>query len=81
MSEDVSDKVRAVVRRYIIDRGKTVEPDVPLRDLGLKPIDVLQIIMDVEDAWEGVVYIDDDQAENIQTVADIERLVSNQLAA
>jgi acyl carrier protein len=53
-----------------------LRPDFHFRnDLGALDLDMLQLVMDVEDEFEGVVYITDDEAERLQTVGDLEKLV------
>lgn len=44
-------------------------------DFAAKTLDMLQTVMDVEDEWEGVVFISDDEAESLITVGDLEQLV------
>lgn len=53
-----------------------LRPDFNFRnDLGALDLDMLQLIMDVEDEFEGVVYITDDEAEGLRTVGDLEAMV------
>lgn len=78
MTEAIIERLHHHIRQNIgaADSVKDLSQGLCLHDdLGAKPLDMIQLVMDVEDEWEGVVYIDDDEAENIRTVGDLERIV------
>lgn len=56
-------------------RNRDLTPELDLRaDLGAHDLDVLQLVMDLED--ERHIEIDDDEAEAIKTVGDLEILAA-----
>lgn len=78
--QEIKARVRGIIRKHARAEPAVMTADHDLHgDLGLKVLDTLQVIMDVEDAFDPV-YITDEEAENIRTVGDLERLVLDKIA-
>lgn len=80
--QQIKARVHTIIRKQArLGSDAPVAPEHQLHgDLGLKVLDTLQVVMDVEDAWPGAVYFTDEQAEALHTVADVEQMVLAQLA-
>jgi acyl carrier protein len=50
-----------------------------LEDLGADSLDVVELVMAIEEAFE--IEIADEEAENLKTLGDVERFVSERVAA
>lgn len=78
MSQAITERIHELVRKNLPRARKLehLESDVSFRDhLGARDLDMLQLTMDCEDEWDGIVYIDDEEHENLRTVGDLEALV------
>lgn len=49
-------------------------------ELNLQVLDTLQVVLDLEDEWPGIVYFPDEEAEAVQTVGDLEGAVLRKIA-
>jgi acyl carrier protein len=79
--QEIKTVVRSIIRRWSAAGPVVMTAEHDLHgDLGLKVLDSLQVVMDVEDTWPGLVYITDEEAENIRTVGDLESLVLAKIA-
>jgi len=77
MESEVKTLIREKIRQYVPkarDRAEILSTD-RWDDLGAKALCVLEVIMGCEDAYSGVVYVTDEEAEALRTVGDLEQLV------
>ena len=81
MTDDPIKKTEAIIRRYMphargregeLDRGLSL-----LEDLKGHPLDVLQVVMDIEDGLD--IEITDEEDEALITVGDVYDLVASKL--
>ena len=72
---DVFEKIKDIIMNELNCKESAITLDAKLKDdLGADSIDAVQIIMDLEETFS--IEIDDDNAENIQTVGDLVNYVS-----
>ncbi len=72
---DVFEKIKDIIINELSCKEDAITLDAKLKDdLGADSIDAVQIIMDLEETFS--IEIDDDNAENIQTVGDLVNYVS-----
>jgi acyl carrier protein len=67
MSEDIQNKVRALVAEQLLKEPSAINPNVLLSDLGADELDTMQFIMRIEEQF-GVI-IDDEEIPHLSTVA------------
>lgn len=59
-----------------------LKPEDDLRGtLAMADLRLIQAVLDLEDEWPGVVYIDDDELEQACTVGDLHRIIGAKLKA
>lgn len=82
MTDQITDRVHAHVRRNIKgSRDRELGEATRFRDdLHAFDLDMVQLVMDCEDEWDGQVFITDEEAENLQTVGELVALVKRKLA-
>lgn len=77
MADTIIEKIHHHLRQNIPGAAarRALESTDKLDAFPAKTLDMLQAIMDIEDEWDGVVYISDQEAEDLRTVGDLEALV------
>lgn len=78
----MANNVFETLKTVIIDRLGVSESEITMEasfkeDLGADSLDVVELVMELEDAFE--IEISDDDAEKLQTVKDVVEYVENQL--
>ncbi len=80
MSDSLEQKVRAVVADQLGVDLSEVRPDASiLDDLGADSLDVVEMVMSLEEAFD--IEVPDEDVEEMKTVADVERYVTKAAAA
>ncbi len=80
MSDSLEQKVRAVVADQLGVDLAEVRPDASiLDDLGADSLDVVEMVMSLEEAFD--IEVPDEDVEEMKTVADVERYVTKAAAA
>lgn len=80
MSDSLEQKVRAVVADQLGVDLAEVRPDASiLDDLGADSLDVVEMVMSLEEAFD--IEVPDEDVEEMKTVADVERYVNKAAAA
>lgn len=80
MSDSVNEKIRALVCDQLgVAPGELVGDANILEDLGADSLDVVELVMAIEEAFE--IEIADEEAETLRTLGDVERFVSARVAA
>ena len=80
MSDSVNERIRTLVcdQLGVADADLTGDANI-LEDLGADSLDVVELVMAIEEAFE--IEIADEEAENLKTLGDVERFVSERVAA
>jgi acyl carrier protein len=79
MSDSLEQKVRGIVAEQLGVDLSEVRPDASiLDDLGADSLDVVEMVMSLEEAFD--IEVPDDDVEALRTVADVERYVSGAVA-
>lgn len=77
---DIADRVRDLTARVLgIAPGRVVETADFVTDLGASSLDLVELIMAIEDAFE--IEISDSAAERITTVGELEAFIRSQAPA
>ena len=80
MSDSVNEKIRALVCDQLgVVPDELGEDSNILEDLGADSLDVVELVMAIEEAFE--IEIADEEAETLRTLRDVERFVNARLAA
>lgn len=76
---EIKGRLRKLLRKHIEGARDRVclDPGDRFASLGANDLDMLELQLAVEDEWD--VHIDDHEAEALQTVGDLERLVLGKL--
>ncbi len=77
---DVVDRIRTLVASQLgVDAAEVTEDASILEDLGADSLDVVELVMALEEAFD--IEVPDEDVETMRTVGDVERYVSQRLAA
>jgi acyl carrier protein len=80
MSDSLEQKVRAVVADQLgVDLSEVRADASILDDLGADSLDVVEMVMSLEEAFD--IEVPDEDVEEMKTVADVERYVTKAAAA
>lgn len=72
--EHIVETITRILREHLEADTNNIQPDSSLgNDLGLDSLDYVELVMALEDEFE--IEINDDESENIQTLAQVARLV------
>lgn len=71
MSEAIETRVIECVMRHCGDNPEPIEPETALRDLEIESIDFVEIIFDLEEAFDIDIEYNANEAETIVTVRDL----------
>jgi len=75
----VADRVRAILARQLgLDRGEMTPESDLLDDLGADSLDVAELVMTLEEAFD--IQVPDDHVEGMRTVGDVEHYVETATA-
>jgi len=73
---DISSKVKAIiVEKLVIDESEVTDTASCTADLGADSLDTVELIMEFEKEFN--IQISDEDAEKIQTVADVVKYIEN----
>jgi acyl carrier protein len=79
MSESLEDQIRNLVSEQLgVDRGELIPTAKILDDLGADSLDVVELVMALEEAFD--IEIPDEDAELMNTIGDIEGYVAKRVA-
>ena len=79
MGDQLETRIRSIVAEQLgVDPGDVTASANILEDLGADSLDVVELMMTIEDAFD--IEVPDDDLEAMRTVADVERYVQAQLA-
>ncbi len=80
MSDSLEQQVRNIVAEQLGVDPSEVRPDASiLDDLGADSLDVVEMVMSLEEAFD--IEVPDEDVEEMRTVSDIERYVTGAVAA
>jgi acyl carrier protein len=80
MSDSLEQQVRNIVAEQLGVDASEVRPDASiLDDLGADSLDVVEMVMSLEEAFD--IEVPDSDVEEMRTVSDIERYVTGAVAA
>jgi acyl carrier protein len=80
MSEELVERVRSLVSDQLgVDPGEMKAEASILDDLGADSLDVVELVMAIEEAFN--IEISDEDAEAMRTVGDVETYVTSKVAA
>ncbi len=80
MSEDLVARIRVLVSDQLgVDPGEMRPEASILDDLGADSLDVVELVMAIEETFD--IEIPDEDAEAMRTVGDVEKYVSERVAA
>jgi acyl carrier protein len=80
MSDSLEQKVRSIVADQLgVDLGEVRSDASILDDLGADSLDVVEMVMSLEEAFD--IEVPDEDVEEMRTVADVERYVTRAVAA
>jgi acyl carrier protein len=78
---DVADRIRTYIKQEIVlDADAKVADDTPLLEGIIDSLALLQLVAFLEEEFDTEIDDSEIRAENFQTVADVERLISERLA-
>ena len=79
MSDVAGDTIQIIARHA---KGKTVQPDDKLADLGVESLDVIEMVMELEEKFDVHIPFNanDTEMKDFQTVGDIVRAVETLVA-
>ena len=80
MSESLGDQIRSLVSEQLgVDRTELTSNAKILDDLGADSLDVVELVMALEEAFD--IEIPDEDAELMNTIGDVEAYVTKRVAA
>lgn len=80
MSDEMTGKVRELVAEQLgVDAGTLTSDANILEDLGADSLDVVELVMAIEEQFD--IEIPDEDAESMRTLGDVEKYVSERVAA
>jgi acyl carrier protein len=80
VSDSLVDRIRGLVCEQLGVDPSALKPDANiLEDLGADSLDVVELVMAIEEAFD--IEITDEDAEAIRTLGDVEKYVSDRVAA
>ena len=80
MSNDLVDRIRVLVCDQLgVDPGEMRPEASILDDLGADSLDVVELVMAIEETFD--IEIPDEDAEAMRTIGDVEKYVSERVAA
>ncbi len=76
MANDLSDRIQSIVAEQLgVDRAEVTKDASILDDLGADSLDVVELVMTLEEAFE--IEVPDDAVEEMRTIGDIQRFVES----
>ena len=80
MSDEMTGKIRGLVAEQLgVDAGTLSSEANILEDLGADSLDVVELVMAIEEEFD--IEIPDEDAESMRTLGDVEKYVSDRVAA
>lgn len=80
MSDSLVEKIRGLVAEQLGVESAALQSDANiLEDLGADSLDVVELVMAIEEAFD--IEITDEDAESMRTLGDVEKYVSDRVAA
>ena len=80
MSDSLVEKIRGLVCEQLGVDAAALNPDANiLEDLGADSLDVVELVMAIEEAFD--IEISDEDAEAMRTLGDVEKYVTEKVAA
>jgi acyl carrier protein len=76
MANDLSDRIQSIVAEQLgVERADVTKDASILDDLGADSLDVVELVMTLEEAFE--IEVPDDAVEEMRTIGDIQRFVES----
>ena len=76
MANDLSDRIQSIVAEQLgVDRADVTKDASILDDLGADSLDVVELVMTLEEAFE--IEVPDDAVEEMRSIGDIQRFVES----
>ena len=76
MANDLSDRIQTIVADQLgVERAEVTKDASILDDLGADSLDVVELVMTLEEAFE--IEVPDDAVEEMRTIGDIQRFVES----
>jgi acyl carrier protein len=80
MSDEMTGRIRGLVAEQLgVDAGTLSSEANILEDLGADSLDVVELVMAIEEEFD--IEIPDEDAESMRTLGDVEKYVSDRVAA
>lgn len=80
VSESLREQIRGLVSEQLgVDAAELTSESNILEDLGADSLDVVELVMAIEEAFD--IEVPDEDAETMRTLGDVERYVSARVAA
>jgi acyl carrier protein len=80
VSDSLVERIRRLVCEQLGVESAALRPEANiLEDLGADSLDVVELVMAIEEAFD--IEINDEDAESMRTLADVEKYVSDRVAA
>lgn len=80
MARIIADKLQAIIADQLgVDRKDVVSDANILDDLGADSLDVVELVMAIEEAFE--IEIPDEEVEAMRTIGDVDKYVTSRMAA
>lgn len=80
MAEDIGDKIRRIIVEQLGVEGQELVPETSITDdLGADSLDLVELVMALEETFD--IEVPDERVEHIRTLGDVERFISQELAA
>jgi acyl carrier protein len=76
MASDLSDRIQSIVAEQLgVERADVTKDASILDDLGADSLDVVELVMTLEEAFD--IEVPDDAVEEMRTIGDIQRFVES----
>jgi len=80
VSDALKEQIRGLVSEQLgVDPAELTSESNILEDLGADSLDVVELVMAIEEAFD--IEVPDEDAETMRTLGDVERYVSSRIAA
>jgi acyl carrier protein len=79
MANDLSDRIHSIVAEQLgIERADVTKDASILDDLGADSLDVVELVMTLEEAFD--IEVPDDAVEEMRTIGDVQRFVESRVS-
>ncbi|HXV35706.1 MAG TPA: acyl carrier protein [Myxococcota bacterium] len=79
MASDLSDRIQSIVADQLgVERAEVTKDASILDDLGADSLDVVELVMSLEEAFN--IEVPDDAVEEMRTIGDVQRFVESRVS-